>query len=189
MHAQDSTDPTGVRDYDTGRSEAVPARVRKADAAVALRIAAASWEEIAQILGYPTARQALVATERALAKQLAATDSRESMRRMAGARLDRLLRTVWDKAMDPDHPEHLLAATKAREMIADHRRLYGLDAPTEVVVHNPTAREIEAWVASVVTASVPPVIEYDIITGEVLAGAAIEPPIEPEDSSMTDEVG
>ena len=166
---QDSTDPTGVADnrYNqsgnrVGASVATRARSRKANAAIQLRLAGATWEEIAQSLGYPTARLALVATEKALEKQLN-TEDRDKMRRLAGMRLERLLRGIWTKAIDPDHPEHLLATTKAREAIADYRKLYGLDAPTEVIVHSPTVAEIERWVSSVVSYSVPQVEEYDII--------------------------
>jgi hypothetical protein len=115
----------------------------------------------------------MVATEKALEKQLASEGDREKLRRLANARLERLLRSVWPKAIDPENPDHLLALTKAREVIADHRKLYGLDAPTEVVVHQPTLHELEQWVARVVTATVPAVEEYDILEGEF---SVTEPP-------------
>jgi hypothetical protein len=89
------------------------------------------------------------------------------MRQMANARLERLIRGVWPKAINPDHPEHLTAITRARDLIADHRKLFGLDAPTEVVVHNPTQDELEAWAARVIQTLNPGVVEYDIIEGEV----------------------
>lgn len=175
---QDSNDPTGVRGQTGGGSGSKKtavngnsvsrARSRKANAAIQLRLAGATWEEIAQTLGFPTPRQALVATERALEKQLNETD-REKMRKLANARLERLLRSVWPKAIDPDHPEHLIALTKAREVIGDHRKLFGLDAPTEVVVHNPTQAELETWVAQVMTTLNPATDEFDILEGEVIA--------------------
>jgi hypothetical protein len=144
------------------------ARERKANAAVELRLAGATWDQIALTVGYPTAREALVAVERALEKHLGEQD-REKLRDLAGFRLERLLRSVWGKAIDPDHPEHLTAATKAREIIDRHARLYGLDAPTEVVVHSPTQQEIERWVSQVVSHSLPEVEEYDIIDDGTLA--------------------
>lgn len=171
--SQDSNEPTGIQGQTSGGTGATGnsvarARQRKANAAVQLAIAGATWDEIAISLGYPTARTARVAVERALEKQLAKDDSREKMRKMADARLNRLLRSVWPKAINPEHPEHLIAITKSRELIADHRKLFGLDAPSEVVVHTPTQNELESWVALVVSGNQPDVEEYDILDGEII---------------------
>jgi hypothetical protein len=168
VQEQNSEDPTGVSsNHDGGPGDTRSrARQRKANAAIQLRLAGASYAEVAMTLGYPTPRTALVAVEKALERQLS-YDDREAMRRMAGARLERLLRGVWSKAVDPEHPEHLFAVTKAKELIDRYAKLYGLDAPTEVVVHNPTQTEIEQWVATVLAARALPVAEYDIIEGEV----------------------
>jgi hypothetical protein len=171
---QDSNDPTGVSG-ESGKSKGknlANARSRKADAAVQMRLAGATWAEIAQALGYPTPRQALVSTERALVKQLDSYEDREKMRKIAGARLERLLRSVWPKAINPDDPDHLVAVSKAREVIDRHAKLFGLDAPVEVVVHKPTATELEAWVARVVAFNGPQVVEYDILDGEVIEDTA-----------------
>lgn len=169
MQAQDSSDPTGVAEVPgTGKGHVSVARTRKANSAVQMRLAGATWAEIAEVLGYPTARQALVSVEHTLEKQLL-TEDRDHLRRVAGARLDRLLRSVWPKAIDPSHPDHLLAVTKAREIVDRHAKLFGLDAPVEVIVHNPTQAELEEWVARVVAVRTPDVVEYDIIAGQVLA--------------------
>jgi hypothetical protein len=173
MQHQSSDDPTGVNGQTSGGTGATGnsvsrARQRKANAAIQMRLAGATWGEIALALGFPTPRQALVATEKALEKQLDANEDRDKMRRLANARLERLLRSVWPKAVDPDHPDHLIALAKAREVIADHRKLFGLDAPTEVVVHTPTMTELEQWTARVVSVLNPNVEEFDILEGEVI---------------------
>jgi hypothetical protein len=171
VQSQNSAHPEGVSGNANGTANSVAtARHRKATAAIGMRLAGATWNEIAHALGYPTARQALVATERALSKELAA-DDRDKMRKLAGARLDRLLRSAWPKAINPDHPEHLQALAKCREVIGDHRKLFGLDAPTEVIVHNPTQAELDAWVAQVLNLTTPQVAEYDIFEGEVVDDA------------------
>lgn len=170
MPAQDSSDPTGVRAEHNTKQSLVRARERKANAALQMRLAGATWNDIAEVIGYPTPRQAVIAVERALEKELSTEQSQAKMRSMAGQRLDRLLRSVWTKALNPESPEHLQAITKARELIAQHAKLYGLDAPTEVVVHNPTAHELEQWVATVVSAKSPPIDEWDIFEGEVVEG-------------------
>lgn len=165
MH-QDPTDPTGVSGTSRDKGKAITsARSRKANAALSMRLAGATWNEIAVTLGYPTERSALVATERALVKQLESTEDREKMRRLAGARLERLLRAVWPKAIDPDQMDQMVAVGKAREIVADHRKLFGLDAPTEVVVHQPTLTELEGWVSRVLAVGAPQVVEYDILEG------------------------
>ena len=169
MIAQDSSDPTGIRSpartKDDAGGTAGRARNRKGNAALQLAAGGMGWDDIATSLGYPTGRTARVAVERALERQLATDEDRRVLRKMAAVRLDRLLRSVYPKAVNPEHPEHLAAVGKARDLIADHRRLFGLDAPTEVTVHTPDQAEIEAFVARLVTPL--PVVEYDIIAGEV----------------------
>ena len=159
---QDPTHPTGVTSTLEGPDpDVVRARDRKANAAVQMRIAGASWDEIAEVIGYPSGRDALVATERALEKELRDL-SKDSMRQMAGRRLERLLRGVWPKAINPEHPDQLPAIGKAREIIADHRKLFGLDAPTQVAIHSPAESEIAAWVSTVVNHGRPAIEEADI---------------------------
>ena len=165
VQAQDSNDPTGVVAEHPGK-DVVRARDRKANAAIQLRTAGASWEEIAETLGYPTARMALVATEKALEKQLQTTESQTAMRSLAGRRQARQLVGVWKKATNPEDPEHLAAVAKARELVAQHTKLYGLDAPTEMVVHTPSQQELETWVAQVTKQAQPELEEGDIFEAD-----------------------
>lgn len=172
---QDSNDPTGVAGKAAGNGKngeivagnAVSrARNRKANAAIQMKLAGATWPEIAMVVGYPTPRAALVAVEKALEREMKEHGDREAMRKLAGARLNRLLRGVWAKAIDDKHPEQMVAVTKAREIIAQESKLFGLDAPTEVVVHNPTQQEIEAWVVQITAHSEPPVQEANILEAD-----------------------
>jgi hypothetical protein len=145
---QDPTHPTGVSSTETRESgEVYRARNRKANAALQLRASGADWDQVAEVLGYPSGHAALVATEKALEKELR-TESKELLVKMADKRLELVLRGVMTKALDPEHPEHLIAAGRAREFIADHRKLFGLDKPTEIAMYSPTQSEIEAWVAT-----------------------------------------
>jgi len=166
--AQDSEDPSGVRDESTrGNAEVARARNRKANAALQMANAGANWIEIAEVLGYPTPRAAKVAVEVALEKELHEGD-REWIRRMASARLDRLLRAIWGKAMDEDNPEQLPAVREARTIVSEYMKYWGASSPAEVIVHNPSEREIETWVATVVAKSVPQLEEADIFDAEVV---------------------
>lgn len=124
---------------------------RSANAALALRLAGASYAEVADALGLTNSQTARDQVEQALAwKAFEDKDGRERMRAENGARLERLLRSVWTKATNPDHEEHLAAVKVARELIDRYCKLFGLDAPSELVIHNPTANEIDNWVASIV---------------------------------------
>lgn len=162
MIEQSPEDPSGVRADLNSTESAGRARMRKATAGIQMRLAGATWAEIALACGYSTPRTALVAVEKALAKELTSAD-RAQLRQVASLRLDRLLRSVWPKAVDPENPEHLLAVTKAREVIASFTKLHGLDAPSEVIVHSPTADAIEQWVARAVSLGLPEVDEDDVI--------------------------
>lgn len=165
---QDPTDPTGIRD-DTpkGNSEVTRARHRKANAALQLHIAGVDLEDIAEQMGYPDGGAVRIAIELALERQLVEED-RQAMRQMVGLRLQRLTRAVWSKAINPEHPDQMTAVREARANIAEFSKTFGLHAPTEMVVHTPTAAELEHWVARVVSQSVPQLEEQDIFEAEVV---------------------
>jgi hypothetical protein len=164
---QDSSHPTGVngpvRKHGDGAQKSLDrARDRKANAALEMRLAHADWDEIAEALGYPTARAALVATEQALERRLVGSEDRDKLRQMAGTRLERMTRALWSKAIDPKNPEQMAAQRETRANIDRFAKLFGLDAPTEVVVHSPTQQELEEWVERVSSTQVPDLEEPDI---------------------------
>lgn len=141
-----------------------PAPRSKASAALQLRLQGYDWGEIAETIGYADGKAAARATEGALVKQLGASEeSRQQMRQMAGIRLDRLLQAVWQRATDTEDPEQLNYVAQARQLIAQHAKLYGLDAPQEYVVHSPTTTELEQWVATVVSQTDDTPSEPDIL--------------------------
>lgn len=125
------------------------AAVSSGRGALALRLSGADFEEIADFLGYTSAAEARSAVHSALSAEQHDPDEREKLRTEESSRLLALLRKVWGKAMDPEDPEHLSSVKMALQIIDRHSRLHGLDAPQEVVVHNPTLSEIDSWVATV----------------------------------------
>jgi hypothetical protein len=170
MQAQDSSHPTGVNvitDDDGGN--AYRARNRKAAAAIQMQLAGATLAEIAEVLGYSTERAVRVAVEQALEKELH-EESKEMLRKMVGMRLNRLLRGVWPKATDEDSPEQMIAVLRATGIIDSYVKLYGLAAPTEVIMYNPAEAEIEKWVAEAIGKTIPVVEEGDIFGGEIVKG-------------------
>jgi hypothetical protein len=138
----------------------------RAEAAVALKIAGATYTDIAKTLDYSSASIARQAVERSLAAT-AGTEDRAKMRLLESKRLERLLRSVWKRATDPADAEHLSYVRAALALIDRHSRLHGLDAPQQMVVYSPAQSEIEAWVAGMsrqVVAGMP--LEADIIEGD-----------------------
>lgn len=145
-----------------------PDRQARVEAAVGMKAAGASYAEIARVLGYSSAHRARVAVERGLA-DVAGPEDKQQLRFLTSRRLERLLRGLWNKATDENSPEHLAAARTALAVIDRHARLYGIDAPQEMVVYNPSGVEIDAWVSKMV-AQVRPELpeEADIIDAEVV---------------------
>jgi hypothetical protein len=163
---QDSTHPTGVvetREPGGGPSTAVQAaRLRKAHAALAMKKDMATWDEIAEALGYPTGRAALVATELALQHELKTAEGAAFMRRVASERYDKLLKSVWKTANDETSPEHLPYLDRARLLMRDHIDLMGYSMPKQQIVVTPTTRQLEAWVAQAASQDTKDLEEADI---------------------------
>ena len=140
---------------------------QRADAAIALRLAGASYSEVAAALGFVNATRAKDAVEKSLASRVS-VETREHQRALSARRLERLLRGVWRKATDEKDPEQITAVRTCLAIIDRHARLYGLDAPAQIEVYTPAQAEIEAWVTQV-TSSLNVVEEADIIEGEIIA--------------------
>lgn len=142
---------------------------QKGTSALALRVAGATLADIVRVIGFASEDEAVRAIDKALKAELRSDPrQRDKMRGLANQRLERLLRSVWAKAVDPNSSEHLAAVGKAKELIDRHIRLYGLDAPSEMVVHNPDSSEIEAWVMSVLAKGGQEVEEDDVLEAEVV---------------------
>lgn len=135
---------------------------RAGKAAVELRVTGASYAEVAEILALSSAQEALALVERELAAHLT-PESVEVQRAEASERILTLLASVMGKATNPECEEHLAASRTALALVDRHIRLHGLDRPTEVVLHTPTAHELERWVAGVVAQSLPPVEEAVVV--------------------------
>ena len=155
-------------------------RKTRQEAAVALRIAGASYSEIMRTLDYVSVTQARQAVERALANSVGDDDKKQA-RFLASRRIERLLRSVWGQAttetveginpmtgdkVDVLNENHLAYVRAALSLIDRHIRLNGLDMPTEAIIYNPSNREVEEWIQMMVTqnhSDLPQ--EYDIIEG------------------------
>lgn len=107
------------------------ATTMKAVKAMELRAAGNGWQEVAVEVGYSNGASAYNLVKREL-ERLPVEAARE-MRGSQHARLMTLLRGVWEKATDPEHPEHLKAVDRARDIIGDIGTLFRLeDIPAEM---------------------------------------------------------
>lgn len=167
---QDPNHETGVALTEgSPEKDAVRPRERKSNDVIEMRLMGYGWDDIATVLGYPTPRSALVAFEGALERQLQDDHtSAAKMRDLAGRRLERLLRSCWKQAIDENHPAQMAAIDRALKILENHARLFGLNAPTEMVVHSPTASEIHGFVAKVVSAANSGLEEDDIFDADVV---------------------
>lgn len=142
---------------------------KKVISALSLRLSGASLDEICEVVGFASTKDAANAIDKALRDRIQDDDrTKAKMRGLANERLERLLRSAWVKAIDPSHPEQLTAIEKCKGLIDRHIKLYGLDAPTEMVVHNPADSELEQWVMAVIQQGSPELMEADILEGEVI---------------------
>lgn len=142
-----------------------------AEAAVAMFIWGAGYQDIKNKLGYSSARHARMAVERALAASADSEDDREKMRWVIGKRLNRLLGSHMSKAVDPKEPQQLAYSARVLAIVDRQAKLYGVDAPTQIQVTAsddhirefvefmmPQAREDQR------------AIEADILEGDILEG-------------------
>lgn len=107
----------------------VRARLRERQAAE-LRMAGVTYQDIAERLGYAGKSGAYKAVVRFL-KRLGPSEDVETLRRLAHARYERMLMSLWADAtsQDPD----LAAQAAVRKIIREERKLLGIDVPEEAV--------------------------------------------------------
>lgn len=122
----------------------------RAQSIIALKVAGATYGQIARLLDFPDIQSARVAAERVLASSVTDED-RERHRTLIDMRLGALWTSVYRKASNPKHPEHLQAVRIALGILDRAAKLHGADAPTEISVHNPAKEEIANWVAGMMS--------------------------------------
>ncbi|MFD1145959.1 hypothetical protein [Saccharothrix hoggarensis] len=99
--------------------------------AIQLKLAGLDFETIAQRLGYSSRQAAHKDLQRALARNLALeAAAADELRHVELMRLDRLQGAFWAKAVGGD----IKAGELCLRIIAERRKLLGLDAPAQVEV-------------------------------------------------------
>lgn len=131
-----------------------------------LRVLGASWDQVAEQVGYSTGSNACRAVREAMGEL--PQPQRDELRDLWRSRIEVLWRQSL-RDVNQQRPGALSAGVRIAERAA---RLDGLDAP-EVHVITPTTRELDEWVAEMLAAGgqgIPDVEEADVIVidGEVV---------------------
>lgn len=115
----------------------------RAERAWQARVLGATWREAAQVAGYSDASNAVRAV-RGVYGELPKVE-RDDLRHLWRTRLEK----VWRQAYADVLERRSGAVTAAVRVAGAAAALDGLDEPTRVALSNPTADEIERWVAEV----------------------------------------
>ena len=115
---------------------------------MALWVRGADYMQIADEFEVSSAT-ARMAIERVLADSLDDNEDKTKQRARVALQLDAMLRSVVDKALDPEN-EQQLAYHRALLQVVDRKaRLLGLDAPVNIQLGLPSKDELDQWVAAV----------------------------------------
>jgi hypothetical protein len=129
-----------------------------------LRVLGWDWESIAEETSYSNVSNCRRAVQR-FCGSIPQPDLVEVRAEMA-----EVLRYARRRAVEA---VELGKAGSIRDLIAVEARaaaLYGADQPSEMIVHTPTATEVEQWVATMTSRSMPSLalVEYDVVGDEVI---------------------
>lgn len=114
---------------------------RQAATVVKLKLAGASFADIAQVLELPSPATARHIFETAIAASGDDEIDYKTLRTIANARLEGLLKGVFPRAIDTNDSEQLAFQRQALSVIDRGIKLNGLDAPSRVEVYSPTSEE------------------------------------------------
>lgn len=127
--------------------------------------------EIAEAMGFESVEEAgakLQSDYKALAKHMPV--DKDQIRNLFRRRMDRLTRAIWTKAIDPDHPEQMIAIQRVMMILDREAKLLGVDAPTEVdVTVSRSKEELQAIASAIIAVQQDlPEDEDDIMDAEVV---------------------
>ena len=145
----------------------------RAAAAVKMAVEGVSYTDIARTLDYESPAAAKKAVWASIGDIEIDADEVKRKRDLMGKGLGRLLSSCMRRATNPHDPDHLAYARVTLAIFDRQARLYGLDAPTNLVLHTPTQREIDQYVAQVRQLHLVAAgdVEAEIVDAEVIEDA------------------
>lgn len=137
-------------------------RAVRAVRALELRMAGATYQQIADALSYRSKGEAFRSVERALAQEMGRAETlRNEYRALTLGRLERLIRSLWTKALGGD----LQAVDRVLRLVERQSRILGLDAPVQIDVTETTRQEITVLLAELEEHLIIPGVVTDDDTG------------------------
>lgn len=124
-----------------------PVRTR-AEAAAVMLVSGADFATIAQVMEFESPEKAREAAERALADNLDSFD-KAHLRKVLTGRLEGLWRIAYNRAQNERYAAKETATKNALAILDRLSKMYGVDEPTQVVMHSATSTQINAWVERV----------------------------------------
>lgn len=150
----------------TGKRE-TPATT-KGKAAGVMAVSGADFDEIAEVLNFPSARHAELAVQRALADSLDSWDKADLKKLMLG-RFESLYRGAVARSQTKGYFAREAAAKTAAGLLVEEIKFLGLAAPSEHVIHTPVDSEIKALVERLAHRQISALpMEADVIEGTVV---------------------
>ena len=157
---QPPTVPRRVKTYGTykGRSPgSMEEAIVRSNRALELRMAGATWQQVADQMGYKQKSSAQQAVRRAIERETErVADVRESYRTMQLLRIERSIRAIWPQVLQGD----LFAIDRELKLMERQAKLLGLDAPTTITITDDTKSELTQLITD---------LEQVLIPGEVVA--------------------
>lgn len=114
--------------------------------ALELRKGGATFEQIAQALGYADRSNAHKAVRRAMRETI--QEPADEVRRVEVERLDVLLKALWPKALSTGDKQQARAVEQCLSIMARRSALLGLDAPSRRVVEIVTEDALDEAIAN-----------------------------------------
>lgn len=144
-----------------------PERTRSQAAAVML-VSGADFATIAQVMDFPSQDAARLAAEKALADSFDSWD-KAALKKVLTGRLEALWRVAYSRASNDRYAAKEAATGNALKIIDRLTKMYGVDEPTQVVMHSATSAQINEWVARVTAKEIEALpAEEDIFDAEIV---------------------
>jgi hypothetical protein len=155
-------------DFNDARIPGETTKTTKGRAAAVMAVSGADFEEIAGVLGFPTARHAELAVQRSLADSLDSWD-KATLRRLFTNRYEALFRGGLRRSQTKGYFAREAAASTALKALEAQVKFLGMAAPSEHVVHAPAAGEIRMIVEHVTQRAIAAMPqEIDVLDAEVV---------------------